>query len=199
MKYSGLLISGFTCWGFPLLAATIGLFGYWQTRAHFLVDIGFLLLVVGFILGLVGVGCVLLFLLLNMRSAEPERRKGRRRGFSAIALILLNVPLALSYSFVGGHLANQIYLEIVNESPYRLSQVVIISAAYRLDLGKLDPGEKIDTYYNPKAESGVKIQIVSENQAKAATITDYAAMFGLDDSRIIVSRDSEIIIQKLKL
>ena len=45
-----------------------------------------------------------------------------------------------------------------------------ISAAYHLDLGELDPGEKIDTYYNPKAESDVKIQIVSNNQVKEATI-----------------------------
>ena len=161
-----------------------------------MVDIGVLLLVVGFILGLVGVGCVLLFLLLNMRSAEPERRKGRRRGFGAIALILLNVPLALSYSFVGGHLANQIYLEIVNESPYRLNQVVIISTAHRQDLGELEPGEKIETYHHPKQESDVKIQIVSNNQVKEATITYYGTMYGLDDSRIIVTKDSEIIIRK---
>lgn len=198
MKYRILLISGFTCWGFPQLAATIGLFAYWQTRAEFLEGIGFLLLVVGFILGLAGIGCVLLFLLLNMRSAKPERQKGRRNGFIAIALILLNVPIAFFYSLFGGHLASQIYLEIVNDSPYRLNQVVIISAAYRLDLGELAPAEKIDAYYNPKAESGVKIQIVSNNQVKEATITGYAAMFGLDDSRIIVTKDSEIIIQKLK-
>jgi hypothetical protein len=198
MKYRVLLISGFICWGVPLLAATIGLFAYWQTRTQFLVDIDFLLLVVGFILGLVGIGCVLLFLLLNMRSAEPERQRGRRKGLIAITLILLNVPLALSYTFVGGHLASQIYLEIVNDSPYRLNQVVIISARYRLDLGALDSGEKIDTYYHPKAESDVKIQIVSKNQVKEATITGYASMFGLDDSRITISKDSEIIIQNLK-
>ena len=199
MKYSGLLISGFICWGGPLLVATIGLFAYWQTHAQFLVNIGLLLLLAGFILGLIGIGCVLLFLLLNMRSAEPERQKGRRNGFIAIALIFLNVPVAFFYSLVGAYLASQIYLEIVNDSPYRLNQVVIISAAYRLDLGGLDPGEKIDTYYNPKAESGVKIQIASNNQVKEATITGYAAMFGLDDSRIIVTKDSEIIIQKLEL
>ena len=198
MKYRVLLIFGFICWGVPLLAATIGLFAYWQTHAQLLVDIGFQLLVIGFVLGLVGIGCVLLFLLLNMRSAETERHKGRRKGFIAIALILLNVPLALSYSFVGSHLARQIYLEIVNDSPYRCNQIVIISAAYHLDLGELDPGEKIDTYYNPKAESDVKIQIVSNNQVKEATISGYATMFGLDDSRIIVTKDSEIIIQKLK-
>lgn len=95
-------------------------------------------------------------------------------------------------------LASQIYLEIVNQSPYRLNQVVIIAAAYRLDLGELAPGEKIDTYYNPAAESGFKIQIVSNNQVKEAIITDDATMFGSDDSRIIVSPDSEIVIQKLK-
>ena len=111
MKYRILLSSGFICWGFPLLAATIDLFAYWQTRTQFLVDIGFLLLMVGFILGLVGIGCVLLFLLLNMRSAEPERQMGRRSGFSAIALILLNIPLAAFYSLVGVHLASNIYLE----------------------------------------------------------------------------------------
>jgi hypothetical protein len=198
MKYRVLLISGFICWGVPLLAATIGLFAYWQTRAYFLLDIGFLLLVAGFILGLVGIGCVLLFLLLNMRTAEPERREGRRISIKAITLILLNIPLALVYVFVGGHLASQIYLEIVNESPYRLNQVVIISAAHRLELDELDPGEKIDTYYKPRQESGVKIQIGSNNQVKEATITGYATMFGLDDSRIIVSKDSEIIIRKLK-
>ena len=98
----------------------------------------------------------------------------------------------------GGHLASQIYLEIVNDSPYRLNQVVIISAAYRLDLGELDPGKKIDTYFNPPQESGVKIQVLSNNQVKEATITVYASKFGLDDSRIIVTKDSEIIIQKLK-
>ncbi|MDH3886226.1 MAG: hypothetical protein OET63_18540 [Desulfobacterales bacterium] len=198
MKYRVLLISGFICWGGPLLAATIGLFAYWQTHAQLLVNIGFLLLVIGFILGLVGIGCVLLFLLLNMRSAEPTRQKGRRNGFIGIGLILLNIPLALLYSLVGGHLASQIYLEIVNDSPYRLNQVVIISAAYRLDLGELEPGEQIDTYYHPKAESDVKIQIVSNDQVKEATISGYAAMFGLDDSRIIITTDSEIIIQKLK-
>lgn len=128
MKYRVLFISGFICWGAPLLAATIGLFAYWQTHAQFLVDIGFVLLVVGFILGLIG----------------------------------------------------------------------IISATYRLNLGELDPGEKIDTYYNPKAESGVKIQIVSKNQVKEATVTGYASMFGSDDSRITVSKNSEIIIRKLK-
>ncbi len=198
MKYKVLLISGFICWGVPLLAATIGLFAYWRTRAEFLVDIGFLLLVAGFILALVGIGCVLLFLLLNMRSEEPGRQKGRRKGFIAIALILLNVPLAFFYSLIGGHLASQIYLEIVNESPYRLKQVVIISTAQRQDLGELEPGGKIDTCYNPKAESSVKIQIVSKNQTKEATITGYASGFGLDDSRIIVSKDLEIIIQKLR-
>lgn len=198
MKYRVLLISGFICWGGPLLAATIGLFAYWQTHAQLLVDIGFLLLAIGFVLGLVGIGCVLLFLLLNMRSAEPERQKGRHKGFIAIALILLNLPLALSYTFVGSHLASQIYLEIINDSPYRLNQVLIISAAYRRDLGELDPGAEIDTYYHPKAESDVKIQIVSNDQVKEATISGYAARFGLDDSRIIVTKDSEIIIQKLK-
>ena len=198
MKYRGLLISGFICWGVPLLAATTGLFAYWQIRAEFLVDFGFLLLVAGFILGLIGIGCVLLFLLLNMRSTEPERQKGRRTGFIVIVLILLNLPLAFFYSLVGGHLASQIYLEIVNESPYRLNQVVIISAAYRLDLGELAPDEKIDTYYNPKAESSVKIQIVLKNQVKEATITGYATMFRLDDSRIIVTKDLEIAIRKLK-
>lgn len=198
MKYRVLLISGFICWGFPQLAATIGLFAYWQTRAQFLVNIGFLLLVVGFILGLVGIGCVLLFLLLNMRSAQPERQKGRSNGCRAITLILSNVPLAFFYILLGSGLASQIYLEIVNQSPYRLNQVVIIAAAYRLDLGELAPGEKIDTYYNPAAESGIKIQIVSNNQVKEAIITDYTTMFGSDDSRIIVSQDSEIIIQKLK-
>ena len=198
MKHRGLLISGFFCWGVPLLAATIVLLAYWQTRAPFLLDIGFLLLVAGFILGLVGIGCVLLFLLLNMRSAEPGRQMGRRNGFIAIALILLNVPLAFFYSLVGGHLAGQIYLEIVNESPYRLNPVVIISAAHRLDLGELDPGEKIDTYYTPRQESGVKIQIGSNNQVKEATITGYATMLGLDDSRIIVTKDLEIIIRRLR-
>lgn len=198
MKFRVLLISGFFCWGLPQLAATIGLFAYWQTRAGFLVDIGILLLVVGFFLGLVGIGCVLLFLLLNMRSAEPERQKGRRSGFSAIALILLNIPLAVFYSLVGGHLASNIYLEIVNDSPYHLNQVVIISSAQRLNLGGLDPGEKIDTYFNPPQESDVKIQVVCNNQVKEAIITGYASMFGLDDSRIIVTKDSEIIIQKLK-
>ena len=197
MKYRVLIISGFICWGAPLLAATIGLFAYWQTRAPFLANIGFLLLVAGFILGLVGIGCVLLFLLLNMRSAEPERQRGRRNGFIAIGLILLNVPLALFYSFVGGHLASQIYLEIVNDSPYHLNQVTIISAAYRLNLGELAPGEKVETYYHPRQESGVKIQIHLNNQVKEATITGYAAMFGLDDSRIIVTKDSQIIVQKL--
>ena len=198
MKYKVLLISGFICWGVPQLAATIGLFAYWQTRAGFLEGIGFLLLVTGFILALVGIGCVLLFLLLNMRSAEPERREGRRISINAITLILLNIPLAFLYILVGTHLASQIYLEIVNESPYRLNQVVIISAAYRLDLGELEPGEKIDTHYNPKAESSVKIQIVSKNQVKEAMITGYATSFVSDDCRIIVSKDSEIIIQKLR-
>jgi hypothetical protein len=198
MKYKVLLISGFICWGVPLLAATIVLFAYWQTHAYFLLDIGFLLLVAGSILGLVGIGCVLLFLLLNMRTAESERREGRRISINAITLILLNIPLALVYVFVGGHLASKIYLEIVNESPYRLNQVVIISVAHRLNLGELDPGEKIDTYYHPKAESDVKIQIVLKNQVKEATITGYASKFGIDDSRIIVSKDSEIIIQKFK-
>ena len=197
MKYKVLLISGFICWGVPLLAATIGLFAYWQTRAQFLVDIGFLLLVAGFILTIVGIGCVLLFLLLNMRSTEPERQTGRRRGFIAMALILLNIPVALVYVFVGGHLASRIYLEIVNESPYRLNQVLIINIAHREELGELDPGEKIETYYKLRQEGGVRIQISLNNQVKEATITDYAVMFGLDDSRIIVSKDSEIIIQKL--
>jgi len=198
MKYKVLLISGFICWGAPLLAATIALFAYWQTRAYFLLDIGFLLLVAGFILGLVGIGCVLLFLLLNMRSAEPERREGRRISINAITLILLNIPLALVYVFVGGHLASKIYLEIVNESPYRLNQVVIISTVHHQDLGELEPGEKIETYYHPRQESDVKIQIVSKNQVKEAMITNYATMPGTDDSRIIVTKDSEIIIRKLK-
>ncbi|MGD9079469.1 MAG: hypothetical protein PVG96_09015 [Desulfobacterales bacterium] len=198
MKYRVLLISGFICWGVPLLAATIVLLAYWKTHAEFLLGDGLLLLVAGFILGLVGIGCVLLFLLLNMRSAEPERRKGRRISIKAITLILLNIPLALIYVFVGGHLASKIYLEIVNESPYRLNQVVIISAAHRQDLGELEPGEKIETYHHPRQESGVKIQIVSKNQVKEAIITDYATMLGQDDSRIIVSKDSEIIIRKLK-
>ena len=198
MKYRVLLIFGFICWGVPLLAATIGLFAYWRTRAELLVDIGFLLLVAGFILALVGIGCVLLFLLLNMRSEEPGRQKGRRKGFIAIALILLNVPLAFFYSLIGGHLASQIYLEIVNESPYRLNRIVIISAAQRQDLGELEPGEKIETYHHPRQESDVKIQIVSNNQVKEATITGYANMLGQDDSRIIVTKDSEIIIRKLK-
>lgn len=198
MKYKALLISGFICWGAPLLAATIGLFAYWQTRAEFLVDIGFLFLVAGFFLALVGIGCVLLFLLLNMRSAEPERRKGRRISINAITLILLNIPIAFFYILVGTHLASQIYLEVVNESPYRLNQVVIISAAYRMDLGELAPDEKIDTYYNPRAESSVKVQIVLNNQVKEAIITGYASMFGLADSRIVVTKDSEIITQKLK-
>ena len=198
MKYKVLLISGFICWGFPLLAATIVLFAYWQTHAHFLLDMGFLLMVAGFILGVVGIGCVLLFLLLNMRSAESERRAGRRISISAITLIILNIPLALVYVFVGGHLASKIYLEIVNESPYRLNQVVIISTAHRQDLGELEPGEKIETYYHPRQESDVKIQIISKNQVKEAMITNYASMLGRDDSRIIVTKDSEIIIQKLK-
>ena len=133
-----------------------------------------------------------------MGSAEPGRQKGRRNGLIAIVLILLNVPLAFFYSLVGSHLASKIYLEIVNESPYRLNQVVIISAAQRQDLGELEPGEKIETYHHPKQETDVKIQIVSKNQVKEATITDYATMFGLDDSRIMVSKDSEIIVQKLK-
>ena len=198
MKYRGLLISGFICWGGPLLAATIVLFAYWQTHAEFLLDIGFLLLVAGFILVLVGIGCVLLFLLLNMRSAEPERREGRRISIKAMTLILLNIPIAFFYILVGTHLASKIFLEIVNESPYRLNQVVILSATQRQDLGKLDPGEKIETYYHPRQETDVKIQIVSNNQVKEATITGYASMLGQDDSRIIVSKDSEIIIQKLK-
>ena len=197
MKYKVLLISGFICWGVPLLAATIVLLAYWKTHAEFLLGDGLLLLVAGFTLGLVGIGCVLLFLLLNMRSAEPERSEGRRRGFIAITLILLNIPVALIYVFVGGHLASRIYLEIVNESPYRLNQMVIITNAHRQDLGELEPGEKIETYYHPKQESGVEIQIVSNNQVKEAIITDYATMLGQDDSRIIVSKDSEIIIQKL--
>ena len=83
MKYKVLLISGFICWGIPLLAATIVLFAYWQTHAYFLLDIGFL-------------------------------------------------------------------------------------------------------------------QIVLKNQVKEATITGYASKFGIDDSRIILSKDSEIIIQKFK-
>lgn len=198
MKYKVLLISGFICWGFPLLAATIVLFAYWQTHAHFLLDMGFLLMVAGFILGVVGIGCVLLFLLLNMRSVESERHAGRRISINAITLILLNIPLALVYVFVGGHLASKIYLEIVNESPYRLNQVVIISTAHRQDLGELEPGEKIETYYHPRQESDVKIQIISKNQVKEAMITNYASMLGRDDSRIIVTKDSEIIIQKLK-
>jgi hypothetical protein len=198
MKYKVLLISGFICWGAPLLAATIDLFAYWQTHTQFLVDIGFLLLVVGFILGLVGIGCVLLFLLLNIRSAEPERREGRRISIKAITLILLNIPIALIYVFIGGHLASKIYLEIINESPYRLNQVVIISAAYRLDLNELAPDEKIDIDYNPRAESSVKVQIVSNNQVKEAIITGYASMLGQYDCRIVVTKDSEIIIQKLK-
>ena len=114
-----------------------------------------------------------------------------------MALILLNIPVALVYVFVGGHLASRIYLEIVNESPYRLNQVLIINIAHREELGELDPGEKIETYYTLRQEGGVRIQISLNNQVKEATITDYAAMFGLDDSRIIVSKDSEIIIQKL--
>ncbi len=192
------MISGFICWGAPLLVATIVLFAYWQTHAYFLLDIGFLLLVAGFILGLVGIGCVLLFLLLNMQTAEPERREGRRISINAITLILLNIPLALVYVFVGGHLASKIYLEIVNESPYRLNQVVIISTAQDQDLGELAPGEKIEIYHHPRQESDVKIQIVSKNQVKEATITGYATMPGLDDSRIIVTKDLEIIIRKLK-
>ena len=198
MRFKVLLISGFICWGGPLLAATIVLFAYWQTHAEFLLDIGFLLLVAGFILGFVGIGCVLLFLLLNMRSVEPERREGRRISIKAITLILLNIPIAVVYVFVGGHLASKIYLEIINESPYRLNQVVIISAEQRQDLGELESGEKIEIYHHPRQESDVKIQIVSKNQVKEAMITDYATMLGLDDSRITVTKDSEIIIQKLK-
>ena len=198
MKYKVLLISGFICWGVPLLAATIVLFAYWQTHAEILLGDGLLLLVAGFILGLVGIGCVLLFLLLNMRSAEPQRREGRRISIKAITLILLNIPIALVYVFVGGHLASKIYLEIVNESPYRLNQVVIISTAQRQDLGELAPGEKIEIYHHPIQESNVKIQIVSNNQVKEATITGYANMLGQDDCRIVVAKDSEIIIQKLK-
>jgi hypothetical protein len=198
MRYKILLISGFICWGGPLLAATIVLFAYWQTHAEFLLGDGLLLLVAGFILGLAGIACVLLFLLLNMRSAEPERREGRRMSIKAITLILLNIPIAIVYVFVGGHLASKIYLEIVNESPYRLNRIVIISAAQRQDLGELEPGEKIETYHHPRQESDVKIQIVSNNQVKEATITGYANMLGQDDSRIIVTKDSEIIIRKLK-
>jgi hypothetical protein len=197
MKYKVLLISGFICWGVPLLAATIVLFAYWQTHAESLLGDGLLLLVAGFILGLAGIACVLLFLLLNMRSAEPERREGRRMSIKAITLILLNIPIAIVYVFVGGHLASKIYLEIVNESPYRLNRIVIISAAQRQDLGELEPGEKIETYHHPRQESDVKIQIVSNNQVKEATITGYANMLGQDDSQIIVSKYCEIIIRKL--
>jgi hypothetical protein len=37
-----------------------------------------------------------------------------------------------------------------------------------------------------------------KNQVKEAVITNYASMLGRDDSRIIVTKNSEIIIQKLK-
>ena len=202
MRYRALLISGFISWGAPLLAATVGLFAYWLTRDQFLVNAGFLLLMIGFILGLVGIGCVLLFLLLNMRAAEPERQPerqaGRRKGLVAIALILFNLPMAVLYSLVGAYLAGQIYLEVINNSPHRLDQIAVISRAHRLDLEALNPGDKIDIRYNPKAETDVKIQIMVEKQMKEATITAYASMFGLDDSRIIISKDADIVIQKIK-
>ena len=196
--YRRLLLVGYLAWGLPLLVATVVLLGYWLTRAPIFLEVGFLLLLVGFICTLFGLISVREFLRLNRSAPESERKQGRQRGQIANVLLLLNFPIAFLYLLIGIDLAGHMYLEIVNDTPYSLDQVVVFSSNERLDLGAMRPGEEVKTYFSPKAEGKVTIGVTAGPEYREAVLTEYAAIPSFHDRKILISNDLKFSIQSIK-
>lgn len=197
MNYRFLLFTAYVAWGVPILAGTICLAGYWLTRDLLYPSVGIVVLISGFFLALIGIACVAVYIFLNRESPDADRKRGRRRATIASGLLILNFPVALLYVMSGGYLGNRIYVEVINRSPQELDQIVVVSSRDRLDVGSLVPGEKTFAYFNPRVEGKVGIQITAGRIVKEAEITGYAAAFGMDDSRIVITEDMDIVVQKM--
>jgi hypothetical protein len=197
VRYPVLLRVAHLCWGIPLLLAAGPLLAYWRTGAGVLTAASLALLIVGILVMLVGFACLAAFVLLNRRTGEPDRSRGRRRALLALALLALNVPVAVFYLLVGMRLAAQIHLHIVNAGAERLDQVTVISRHNRIELGPLAPGQATEVYFDPRGKTGVDIRIRRGPEVRSAEITGYAMGFGVDDHRVVVAGDLRITFQRL--
>jgi hypothetical protein len=104
MNHPRLLRIATFMWAAPLIAGTATMLGFLFLRASFFVASGMLLLAVGGLCLSIGLVAVIGILATRNSFLESTRRYYKKPALGMLGLLLLNLPIAATYVFVGGML-----------------------------------------------------------------------------------------------
>jgi hypothetical protein len=129
MNHRRLLRIATVMWAAPLVAATATMLGFLFLRSSFFVVSGLLLLAVGGLCLSIGVVVVIAILATRNSFLESPRRFYKKPALRMLGLLLLNLPIAAGYTFVGSLLLEKAGSQaVLSPSGRYLAEVINLEA-----------------------------------------------------------------------
>lgn len=125
MNHPRLLRIATVMWAAPLVAASAAMLGFLFLRSSFFVVSGVLVLGVGGLCLSIGIVAIIAILATRNNYFESPRRYYRRPALRMLGLLLCNLPIAATYTYVGSQLLEQPALEVVTSPSGRYQAEVV--------------------------------------------------------------------------
>ena len=179
-----LVIISYLCALVPLVFGTIVFFAWLLTRQPIFELLGMYNM---------GAGIILFWTGLISISSSKNRSSFWKKKFVVI-LLLLNVPIAITYIVIFFTIISRATFEIVNQSHVALDSVIMQGPINRVALDPIASGEQVKTYFYPGGDGALKILVSSGNQKAKAFIDGYITTLPKDrhDAKIIIKPNLEI-------
>jgi hypothetical protein len=129
------------CGGIPLTVGLTTFFAWLCTKSLLLELVGFLVLLVGTILVLLGLWCLLAFASHEKRQVQISGRAAAKVGWWPLIVLLANFPAAVGV-LAAVEWVNETYtLYVKNTTSSVVDQMIMTSDAGALNIGSIQPGQ----------------------------------------------------------
>lgn len=195
MKRPLLLNLSLFCWGIPFALGLISLLGFWITRNNFFQELGFSSIVIGFFLTIIGYALLSILKSKIKKQIEETPQPLKKKIYFVRNLLILNIPIAVTFLIIGIYLIGTVCLEIHNLSSETIHIRVTQAENFTQESLDLKPNEKISTLFSSR-ENSLDIEVNSSKGFSTKRISEYATG-NSNDSKITITENLQIEVEKL--
>lgn len=137
------------------LGGTVIFVWHYNSNQWFLVDYGACFILVAAFLNIVAIVVLIISALIN---------REKRSYLLSIGLLLLNIPLALSYAYITYQCMNEAKHTFINGTKAEMTGIQICGCGSNTSIAKMKPGEKIKVRFKMDRPCSVYINFLSNEK-----------------------------------
>ena len=178
---------------FPLTTGTLVFALWWLIRAEWLVMLGLFILLSGLVLFVFGLIAVTIYFVQSHKQQLPGYRP---RAAIALAILLVNFPVATGIIYGVEHLLSFSTVIIDNQSSFFIDDITLQQRDKQYRLGALAANSKLEKAIPFKYQASVNYSFNRNSQMAEGILFGYITGMGGQVARITIARDGKVTVQK---